>query len=112
MFIEVGTLSPLYVNGVRVETLPRYNNMTAGHFVTHVVGPCFGYEPDANGDLKMFKFIVNGRVVFGADDRNRFIRHVIPEGSRLNMTLNIGGPAESANYAHGDPSAFPAEELA
>jgi hypothetical protein len=104
-FIQLGSL-----HRIRVSELPRCDYMTAGQYVTHVMGPALGYTPDADGHLRMLIVIMasgNQRsIAFGPQDRHRPIRDVVPEGARLNIVLNIGGPESSRNFAYGD-NTFP-----
>jgi hypothetical protein len=100
MIIPFHPLSPVYKNGVRVTSLSCPDDATVGNFVTHFLAPQLGIKPDANGDLPMCIFLVNGCNVFTEGHKHLPVRNVIPDGAGLNMILNLGRFNE--NFAHGD----------
>ena len=100
MIIQFASLSPVYKNGVLVTSLYCPDDATVGNFVTYYLAPQLGFEPDANGDISMCIFLVNGCHVFTADHKFQPVRHVIPAGATLGMILNIG--RKNDKFAHGD----------
>ena len=96
---------------IPVREIPIYDNMTMGHYATHVLGPMLGFRVEPNGDVEILRVVMNGLPLFQANQRNHLVRNFISNGDTMHVCLRIGGPDESHSYAHGDSSEIDPSEL-
>ena len=84
------TLAVHSLNG-STNYVPYYRNMRLGQFVTQIVAPAIGCPVSSEtGDVVHNRFVLNGRIVFCKDNKDKLVGDVMQEGDKLYHTLNMG----------------------